>query len=215
MVYWCKFAANWSLLFAHTHTHTHTRAQPLLACTRNCNCHFASVCVRVRNAFMYYNFTFYPFPKLCSDAVTNVAHVASSAAARIRSTSTQPMSKWSRVSLQYRVPVAGVAKWSRVVAPTPWTVSHNVRFANWLIWPIQSHCTDYDLALQRMCVQRGPDDNMDRCADTIYNHKKVFMCFCQGDLCNAAVGQRAPLRQTLLVPIVATLMPIFLTKLYL
>ncbi|XP_017871828.1 PREDICTED: protein quiver [Drosophila arizonae] len=43
---------------------------------------------------------------------------------------------------------------------------------------------DYDLAIQRMCVQRGPDDNMDRCADTIYNYKKVYMCFCQGDLCN-------------------------------
>ncbi|EDV46085.1 uncharacterized protein LOC6551697 isoform X2 [Drosophila erecta] len=43
---------------------------------------------------------------------------------------------------------------------------------------------DYDLATQRMCVQRGPDDNMDRCADTIYNYKKVYMCFCQGDLCN-------------------------------
>ncbi|KAL7745579.1 hypothetical protein ACLKA6_009803 [Drosophila palustris] len=48
---------------------------------------------------------------------------------------------------------------------------------------------DYDLAIQRMCVQRGPDDNMDRCADTIYNHKKVFMCFCQGDLCNGATGR--------------------------
>ncbi|TDG41950.1 hypothetical protein AWZ03_011639 [Drosophila navojoa] len=47
---------------------------------------------------------------------------------------------------------------------------------------------DYDLAIQRMCVQRGPDDNMDRCADTIYNYKKVYMCFCQGDLCNGAVG---------------------------
>ncbi|XP_068158963.1 UPAR/Ly6 domain-containing protein rtv [Drosophila tropicalis] len=45
---------------------------------------------------------------------------------------------------------------------------------------------DYDLAIQRMCVQRGPDDNMDRCADTIYNYKKVYMCFCQGDLCNSA-----------------------------
>ncbi|EDW45798.1 protein quiver [Drosophila sechellia] len=45
---------------------------------------------------------------------------------------------------------------------------------------------DYDLAIQRMCVQRGPDDNMDRCADTIYNYKKVYMCFCQGDLCNGA-----------------------------
>ncbi|KAH8421289.1 hypothetical protein KR009_000295 [Drosophila setifemur] len=47
---------------------------------------------------------------------------------------------------------------------------------------------DYDLAIQRMCVQRGPDDNMDRCADTIYNYKKVYMCFCQGDLCNGARG---------------------------
>ncbi|KAI9590052.1 uncharacterized protein LOC119642171 [Glossina fuscipes] len=45
---------------------------------------------------------------------------------------------------------------------------------------------DYDQAIQRMCVQRGPDDNQDRCANTIYNYKKVYMCFCQGDLCNAA-----------------------------
>jgi hypothetical protein len=43
---------------------------------------------------------------------------------------------------------------------------------------------DFDMATQRMCVQRGPDDSEDRCANTIYNHKKVFMCFCQGDLCN-------------------------------
>lgn len=87
----------------------------------------------------------------------------------------------------------------------------------WLIYayPHSHHSPyphpDYDLALQRMCVQRGPDDNMDRCADTIYNHKKVFMCFCQGDLCNAAIGHHRPI----LVPIVASLMPIFLAKLYL
>lgn len=47
-----------------------------------------------------------------------------------------------------------------------------------------SSLLDFDMATQRMCVQRGPDDSEDRCANTIYNYKKVFMCFCQGDLCN-------------------------------
>lgn len=42
------------------------------------------------------------------------------------------------------------------------------------------------MATQRMCVQRGPSDSEDRCAHTVYNYKKVFMCFCQGDLCNSA-----------------------------
>lgn len=42
------------------------------------------------------------------------------------------------------------------------------------------------MATQRMCIQRGPADSEDRCAYTIYNYKKVFMCFCQGDLCNGS-----------------------------
>lgn len=42
-----------------------------------------------------------------------------------------------------------------------------------------------------MCVQRGPSDSEDRCADTVYNYKKVYMCFCQGDLCNSANGLTA------------------------
>lgn len=42
------------------------------------------------------------------------------------------------------------------------------------------------MATQRMCVQRGPSDSEDRCAYTIYNYRKVFMCFCQGDLCNSS-----------------------------
>ena len=50
---------------------------------------------------------------------------------------------------------------------------------------------DYDVATQRMCVQRGPSDSEDRCANTIYNHKKVFMCFCQGDLCNGSTRARS------------------------
>lgn len=51
---------------------------------------------------------------------------------------------------------------------------------------------DYDMPTQRMCVQRGPSDSEDRCAHTIYNYKKVYMCFCKGDLCNASTALNAP-----------------------
>lgn len=50
---------------------------------------------------------------------------------------------------------------------------------------------DFDMATQRMCVQRGPDDSEERCAYTVYNYKKVFMCFCQGDLCNRSSTHRS------------------------
>lgn len=67
---------------------------------------------------------------------------------------------------------------------------------------------DYDLAIQRMCVQRGPDDNMDRCADTIYNYKKVYMCFCQGDLCNGASSLSSHTFTLLLLPLLAVVLPL-------
>lgn len=59
---------------------------------------------------------------------------------------------------------------------------------------------DYDMAHQRMCVQRGPDDSEDRCAYTVYNYKKVYMCFCQGDLCNSSNRPSAWTMLTLLLP---------------
>lgn len=46
---------------------------------------------------------------------------------------------------------------------------------------------EYGVATQRMCLQRSPSDNEERCDDTVWSHKKVFMCFCQGDLCNSGV----------------------------
>ena len=44
----------------------------------------------------------------------------------------------------------------------------------------------YGGATQRDCLQRPPSDNTERCAFVKYNHKKVYMCFCHGDLCNKA-----------------------------
>ncbi|CAG9792094.1 unnamed protein product [Diatraea saccharalis] len=45
---------------------------------------------------------------------------------------------------------------------------------------------DYGAATQRMCMQRPPSDYEERCAYTMWKHKKVYMCFCSGDLCNSA-----------------------------
>ncbi|BET03471.1 unnamed protein product [Nesidiocoris tenuis] len=45
---------------------------------------------------------------------------------------------------------------------------------------------EYGSATERLCLQRGPNDNEERCAQTIWSHSKVFMCFCQGDLCNGS-----------------------------
>jgi len=46
------------------------------------------------------------------------------------------------------------------------------------------YVTEYGIATQRLCFQRGPDDNEERCAYTVWNYKKVYMCLCYGDLCN-------------------------------
>ncbi|XP_012055090.1 PREDICTED: uncharacterized protein LOC105618160 [Atta cephalotes] len=46
---------------------------------------------------------------------------------------------------------------------------------------------EYGIATQRLCFQRGPDDNEERCAYTVWNYKKVYMCLCYGDLCNGTM----------------------------
>ncbi|XP_070162897.1 UPAR/Ly6 domain-containing protein rtv [Polyergus mexicanus] len=46
---------------------------------------------------------------------------------------------------------------------------------------------EYGTATQRLCFQRGPDDIEERCAYTVWNYKKVYMCLCYGDLCNGVM----------------------------
>lgn len=43
---------------------------------------------------------------------------------------------------------------------------------------------EYGTATQRLCYQKGPSDNEERCAYAMWNYRKVYMCFCYGDLCN-------------------------------
>ncbi|XP_042142025.1 uncharacterized protein LOC121833027 [Ixodes scapularis] len=51
---------------------------------------------------------------------------------------------------------------------------------------IEGRDDDFDLATERMCLQRPPDDQEERCAETLYQNRRVYMCFCRGDLCNTA-----------------------------
>ncbi|XP_063849147.1 uncharacterized protein LOC135093639 [Scylla paramamosain] len=45
---------------------------------------------------------------------------------------------------------------------------------------------DHDLATERQCLQRSPPDDKERCSEALIGVKKVFICFCRGDLCNPA-----------------------------
>jgi hypothetical protein len=51
---------------------------------------------------------------------------------------------------------------------------------------------DFGIATERQCLQRPPSDNQERCAYVKQNHKRKFMCFCKGDLCNSAPWSAGP-----------------------
>ncbi|GFV18316.1 uncharacterized protein TNCV_580201 [Trichonephila clavipes] len=46
-------------------------------------------------------------------------------------------------------------------------------------------------ATERMCLQRPPGDEEQRCAPTLFQGRRVMMCFCRGDLCNSAITMQA------------------------
>ncbi|CAB3367119.1 Hypothetical predicted protein [Cloeon dipterum] len=51
---------------------------------------------------------------------------------------------------------------------------------------------DYGVATRRLCLQRQPSDGEERCATITQGGKKIFACFCKGDLCNSAPFKWAP-----------------------
>ena len=62
----------------------------------------------------------------------------------------------------------------------------------------------YGGATQRECLTRPPTDNNERCAFVKLNHKEVYMCFCRGDLCNAALQVPSISVKLLVVPFLLT-----------
>lgn len=61
--------------------------------------------------------------------------------------------------------------------------------SGWCAKIIENDFGDSIAATERSCMTRPPTDNEERCSETIFeNHRdrKVFLCMCYGDLCNAA-----------------------------
>ncbi|XP_054708967.1 uncharacterized protein LOC129218672 [Uloborus diversus] len=58
--------------------------------------------------------------------------------------------------------------------------------SGWCAKIIDGKGDEYAIATERMCLQRPPGDEEQRCAPTIFKGRRVMMCFCKGDLCNSA-----------------------------
>ncbi|XP_064480073.1 UPAR/Ly6 domain-containing protein rtv-like [Ornithodoros turicata] len=68
---------------------------------------------------------------------------------------------------------------------------------------VEGRDDDFDVATERMCLQRPPDDQEERCAETLYRNRRVFMCFCRGDFCNGAFSTLTSKPTTLLGSLLA------------
>lgn len=63
--------------------------------------------------------------------------------------------------------------------------------SGWCAKIIEDDFGDSIAATERSCMTRPPTDNEERCSETIFeNHRdrKVFLCMCYGDLCNASTS---------------------------
>ncbi|XP_022192846.2 uncharacterized protein LOC111050795 [Nilaparvata lugens] len=64
---------------------------------------------------------------------------------------------------------------------------------------------EYGAATSRGCLPRGPPDNEERCAMTVFgtNPTPVMMCLCQGDLCNGSPTTALPSALMILLPLLS------------
>lgn len=65
--------------------------------------------------------------------------------------------------------------------------------SGWCAKTIEDNFADSLIATERSCMTRPPTDNEERCSETIFENqrdRKVFLCMCNGDLCNAATSSQ-------------------------
>lgn len=63
--------------------------------------------------------------------------------------------------------------------------------SGWCAKIIEDDLGDSIAATERSCMTRPPTDNEERCSETLLENnrdRKVFLCMCRGDLCNAATS---------------------------
>lgn len=80
--------------------------------------------------------------------------------------------------------------------------------SGWCAKIIEDDFGDSIAATERSCMTRPPTDNEERCSDTIFeNHRdrKVFLCMCFGDLCNAATTTGYSFMFTLTITILVSI----------
>ncbi|XP_071035298.1 UPAR/Ly6 domain-containing protein rtv [Parasteatoda tepidariorum] len=65
--------------------------------------------------------------------------------------------------------------------------------SGWCAKIVEGSGSDYAVATERMCLQRPPRDEQQRCAPTLFLGRRVLMCFCRGDLCNTSFISKAHL----------------------
>lgn len=61
--------------------------------------------------------------------------------------------------------------------------------SGWCSKIIEDDFGDSITATERFCMTRPPTDNEERCSETVFENqrdRKVFLCMCFGDLCNAS-----------------------------